>query len=179
MKDSKVAVRYAKAVLDAAISNKSADAVEKDMRSILTTLSGSKELQDFLKNPVVDGSTKKKVLHTVFTDANAITEGLFTILLENKRIALLNEVALKYIILNETLKGEELAVVTTAVALTPELEKKVLKKINELTKNKISIKNNIDESILGGFVLRIGDLQYDASIAQTLRNLKKEFTNSL
>ena len=106
-------------------------------------------------------------------------QGLINILIDNKRVDLLNEVAEKYIILNEELKGKEMAFVTTAVPLTPELEKDILKKVTELTGKKVTIENKIDESIVGGFVLRVGDLQYDASIANKLSNLKREFTNSL
>ena len=62
---------------------------------------------------------------------------------------------------------------------TADLETKILAKVSELTGNKVSIENKIDENIIGGFVLRVGDLQYDASIANKLNSLKREFTNSL
>mgnify|MGYP001793881919 FL=1 len=48
-----------------------------------------------------------------------------------------------------------------------------------MTGKKVTIENKIDTSILGGFVLRVGDLQYDASIANKLDALKREFTDSL
>ncbi|SHI50916.1 ATP synthase F1 subunit delta [Pseudozobellia thermophila] len=179
MSDSRAAVRYAKAVLDLAVEKKAADAVEKDMRSIVATVSGSKELQDLLKSPVVKAEIKNGALKAVFEGASEITKGLIDTLTSNKRVALLGEVALKYIILNEDLKGEGVAHVTTAVALTPELEKKVLDQVARLTGNKVTIENKVDGSIIGGFVLRVGDLQYDASIANKLNNLKLEFTNSL
>jgi F-type H+-transporting ATPase subunit delta len=72
----------------------------------------------------------------------------------------------------------EVATVTTAVPLTKELEAKVLAKIKELTGNDVSLENKIDESIIGGFILRVGDLQYNASIANKLNTLKREFTNN-
>ena len=77
------------------------------------------------------------------------------------------------------MKGEDVAYVTTAVPLTADLEKKVLAEVSKITGNKVTIENKIDESIIGGFVLRVGDLQYDASIANKLNSLKREFTNSL
>jgi F-type H+-transporting ATPase subunit delta len=69
--------------------------------------------------------------------------------------------------------------VTTAVPLTPSLEKKILAQVEKITSNKITLENQIDESIIGGFILRIGDLQYNASISNKLNNLKREFTNSI
>ncbi|WP_299430919.1 ATP synthase F1 subunit delta [uncultured Maribacter sp.] len=179
MSNSRAAVRYAKAILDLAVDNTSVDAVEADMRSIVSTIAESKELRDLLESPVVSGETKKSTLLAVFSGSNTITEGAISNLIANKRISILNEVALKYIILNEQLKGKDVAYVTTAVPLTADLEKKVLEKVTKLTGKEVTLENKIDESILGGFVLRVGDLQYDASIANKLNNLQREFTSSL
>lgn len=179
MNESRAAIRYAKAILDLAVDNKTTDAVEKDMRSVLNTLRDSKELHQMMASPVVSSEAKKSVLLEIFKGSNAITTGLIDILVSNKRIGLFNDVAEKYIILNEELKGEGVAFVTTAVPLSADLEKKILAKISGLTLNKVVVQNFVDESIIGGFVLRMGDMQFDSSIATKLSNLKREFTNSL
>ncbi|UII77557.1 ATP synthase F1 subunit delta [Flagellimonas sp. HMM57] len=179
MNESRAAIRYAKATLDFAIEKKAAAAVEKDMREIVAVITENTELQNVLESPVVKGQAKKDALHAIFKGSQEITKGLISTLTDNKRIALLKEVALKYIILHEQLKGEDVAFVTTAVPLTAALEKKVLTEVAKITGNKVTIENKIDESIIGGFVLRVGDLQYDASVANKLNGLKREFTNSL
>ena len=179
MNNSRAAIRYAKAILDLAVDNKATDAVEKDMRTIKATIAESADLKEMLASPVVKSELKMNSLKEIFKGSNTITEGLINILVENKRVNLLNDVAEKFIILNEDLKGKGVAIVTTAIPLTPELEQKILSKVAELTGNKVSIENKIDESIIGGFVLRVGDLQYDASIANKLNSLKREFTSSL
>jgi F-type H+-transporting ATPase subunit delta len=179
MNESRAAARYAKAILDFAVEKKKTDVLEEDMRSIVATMSASKELREMLGSPVLKGELKKKALMAIFKGSHEITEGLIDLLIQNRRISLLNEVALKYIILNEDLKGEGVAFVTTAVPLSGELEKKVLRKISSITGNKITIKNEIDKSIVGGFILRVGDLQYDASIANKLNTIKREFTKSI
>ena len=66
--------------------------------------------------------------------------------------------------------------VTTAVPLSSALEKIVLAKAKELSKAEISLTNNVDPSIVGGFILRIGDLQYNASVSNQLEHLKRELT---
>ncbi|MBT8313352.1 MAG: ATP synthase F1 subunit delta [Maribacter sp.] len=179
MKDTRAAIRYAKAILDIAVDNKATDAVENDMRSVVTTISNSKELKDLLASPVVRGEDKKSALSKIFKGSHAITEGLLKLLVDNQRVGMLNEVALKYIILNEQLKGQDVAVVTTALPLTKDLEKKILAQVAKITGNEVTIENKIDEAIIGGFVLRVGDLQFDASVANKLSNLRREFTNSL
>ncbi|MBD0779672.1 ATP synthase F1 subunit delta [Maribacter sp. ANRC-HE7] len=179
MKDTRAAIRYAKAILDIAVDNKATADVENDMRSVVKTISDSKELRNMLASPIVKAEDKKSALTTIFKGAHAISEGLIKLLVDNRRIGMLNEVALKYIILNEQLKGQDVAVVTTAVPLTKDLEKKILVQLAQITSNEVTIQNKIDEDIIGGFILRIGDLQFDASVANKLNNLKREFTNSL
>ena len=179
MSEQRAALRYAKAILDLAVDHKSTDAVESDMRNITATLSESKELRNVLSSPVVNGTTKKDALLAIFKGTNEITKGLLNTLTDNKRIGLLGEVALKYIILNQNLKGQGVAYVTTAVALTPALEAKVLEQVAKITTDKVTIENKIDKTIIGGFILRVGDLQYDASVANKLSEIKREFVGQL
>ncbi len=67
--------------------------------------------------------------------------------------------------------------VTTAVPLTEELEAKVLAKVQALTGKDVSLEKIVDESLIGGFILRVGDKQFDASISNKLNNLKRDFLN--
>ena len=90
------------------------------------------------------------------------------------------EVSKKYIELYNEAQGVKLAQVTTAVPLSNELEEKVLAKVKELTgSDKVTLERKIDESIIGGFILRIGDLQYNASISNSLAKIKREFSKSI
>ena len=162
-----------------ALEDKAAEAVEVDMQKIASTITQSVELQRVLESPVIKTEAKKNALLEIFKDSHEVSKGLIQTLLDNKRIGLLQEVALKYIILHQTHKGEETAYVTTAVPLTGELEKKILEAVTKATGKKVALENRIDQNIIGGFVLRIGDTQYDASIASKLNGIKREFTNSL
>ncbi|TCK67769.1 ATP synthase F1 subcomplex delta subunit [Winogradskyella wandonensis] len=173
---NRAAIRYAKAVLSLARDQKAEEAVNNDMKSIVNAIAQSKELHQMLQSPVVRSSEKKAVLSSVFATANSNTTNLIDTLISNKRLALLNDVATSYTHLYDELRGSQLAKVTTAVPLTDELKTKVLAKVKELTGKEAQVENIIDESILGGFILRVGDKQYNASIANKLNKLKREFT---
>ena len=175
MAGTRAAIRYAKAVLSLAKDQNTAEAVNIDMKQIATAIAKSDDLNVMLKNPVVRSSTKKKALLAVFNNSNIITINLIDILITNKRLSLLGEVALKVNQLYDKLKGTEVAMVTTAIPLTDNLKSKVLAKAKELTGKDVEIKNIIDQSIIGGFILRIGDIQYNASITNKLNKLKREF----
>lgn len=176
MAGSRAAIRYAKAVLSLASDNKVADKVNADMKQIASAIATNSDLNAMLQSPVVRSSDKLSVLKAVFGDANNATTNLINTLITNKRIALLGDVANKFNHLYDALRDTQVAKVTTATPLTKDLEKKVLAKVKELTGKSTEIMNTVDESILGGFVLRVGDLQYDASIANKLNKLKREFT---
>lgn len=174
---SRAAIRYAKAILDIANSNGKAANVNDDMKSIATTVAENKELSDFLSNPTVKGEVKLSAISEVFASVQKETKSLFRLLLENKRFEILPAVASQYNLLFDELNGVEVAKVTTAFPITPELEAKVLAKIKEFSNKAVTINNVVDESIIGGFILRIGDRQYNASIANGLQTIKRELLN--
>jgi len=177
---TKAGIRYAKAVLQQATENQTAAVVFGDMESIRATLDGSKELRNVLKSPVVKIKDKKEALLSIFKDTSDLSKSLIKILVQNKRVNALGAVALSYINLYNDSQGVKVADVTTAVALSSELEAKVLAKVKELTgSDNVSLRNEIDPNIIGGFILRVGDLQYNASIANQLRSIKREFSKQL
>ena len=105
------------------------------------------------------------------------TKSLFRLLQENKRFEILADIAKQYIAQYDVLNGVEVAKVTTAFPMNAELESKVLAKVATISNKKITIENIVDPSIIGGFILRIGDKQYNASVANRLQELKREFSN--
>lgn len=179
MKHSRAAVRYAKAALDFAVEQKAVDAVEKDMRAILKAIGENDALREMLGSPVVDSETRKQALDKIFGGQHEISRGLIHLLIQNKRISMLNEVALKFVVLTEELKGRDVAYITTAIPLTEEMEKKALTQLAGITDKQVTLQNRINKDIIGGFILRVGDIQYDASIATRLNSIKREFTKSL
>ena len=178
MKGTRAAIRYAKAILDLAKDQNSASAVNEDMKQIIATVAANKELQLLLDSPIVKLSHKAAVLKEIFPNANSITFGLVNVLVENKRLNLLALAANEYTTLFDADSGKQKAVVTTAIPLTDELNTQVLAKVKELTGKEAVIENYVDESILGGFILRIGDLQYNASIANKFNNLRRTFSQN-
>lgn len=177
MNSSKAAIRYAKAVLNQAIESKSADVVFDDMQAVAATIEGSKELRSVLGSPVIKSEDKQAALLTIFEDTSENTKNLIKVLVTNKRAADLGDVANSYINLYNDSKGVKAATVTTAVPITSEIEKIVLAKVKEITgSTSVTLENIVDDTIIGGFILRVGDLQYNASIANNLNKLKREFT---
>ena len=177
MTGTRAALRYAKAILDVSNAKGNADAVSSDLKTILNAISQSNELKLFLENPVIKGGAKLAALNEIFASANADTKNLFSVLFQNKRLDILEVITKQYATLYDAFKGVEIAYVTTATPLTSELEAQVLAKIKEFSNKKITIVNNVNKDIIGGFIIRLGDMQYNASIVNKLSQLQREFNN--
>lgn len=176
---SRAAIRYAKAILNLAKNQGSDQAVYNDMQLIEATIQDSADLKVLLKSPIIKLSDKVTALEAIFgSKVNNYSIGLIKLLANNKRLDILEAVANDYQIIYDHLESVEVAIVTTAVPLTEALEATVKQKVKELTGNETSLTNKVNPDILGGFILRVGDLQYDASIIKSLRELEKSFDDS-
>lgn len=174
---SRAAVRYAKAILEMAQGTGNAANVADDMALIAATVKSNKELQDFIGSPTVRSEVKESALKEIFGESQAVTQGLFHLLLENKRFSILPDIAAQYKEQYDVANGIEVAIVTTAFPIDGDLEAKVLAKIKEFSNKQVTLKNVVDPAIIGGFIIRIGDKQFNASVANRLLTLKRELSN--
>ena len=177
MAGTRAAIRYAKAILEIAESKGVATNVSEDMTLIASTIKSNEELSTFIQNPTIKVEVKESALLEIFANSNAVTKSLIHLLFENKRFEILNAIALEYNALFDIMNNVEVAKVTTAIPMDAALEAKVLAKIATFSDKKVTIENVVDPSIIGGFILRIGDKQYNASVANRLQVLKRELSN--
>jgi len=175
MSGTRAAIRYAKAILSVATDNQTSEKIQLEMDEIAHTIASNAALNEALKSPVVKLSEKAAVLDKVFNNFSPELKSLFQTLAQNKRIDLLEEISLQYKQLYDQFNNKEVATVTTAVPMTSAMEAKVMAKLKTLSSKKISLKKTVDETILGGFILRVGDQQYNASVSNQLNELKNKF----
>jgi len=178
MANSRAAIRYATAILELAKEQNIAEAINADMQMITSTVTENKDLKILLQSPIVKMDTKIATLKEIFANANPLTLKLVDVLAVNKRMDIFATTATEYTALFNAANGFQKAVVTTAIPLTEAMTEKVLAKVKELTGKEAIIENKVDENILGGFILRVGDLQYNASIANKFNNLKRTFSQN-
>ena len=179
MKGTRAALRYAKATLNLAKEKGLAEEINSDMLLVSKTISDNHDLLNMLRSPIIKSAAKKTILTEIFgTKINVITHGVINLLIENKRLELLPLVASEYTIIFDFLKGVEIAHVTSAVPLNKDLENRILKKVREISGKDITLKNIIDPSIVGGFILRVGDKQFDSSVSGQLSKLLSNFEDN-
>ena len=178
MKSSRAAIRYAKALLLEAVEKNSVEETFSDMEFVKKTFADNIELKHMTGSRVIKNSIKLSSLSLIFKDLGSLTLSLINILHENNRMNIFDIVALKYIELYNDFKEIQSATVTTAVPLNNELEDQVLETISKLTNKKTTLTNRVDKSLIGGFVLRVGDIEYNASFKNKLKNIKQDFNKN-
>jgi F-type H+-transporting ATPase subunit delta len=140
----------------------------------------SKELVVLLKSPIIKADKKGKVLDAITGGKISVITATFNkLLLQKGREFYLPEIITAFIDQYKVHLGIQTAKLTTAVAISEELKQSILDKIGAVRTGKtIELETAVDESLIGGFVLEVGDQLVDGSIAFDLRNIKKQFQNN-
>jgi len=177
----KAAGRYAKSLIDLATENQALEAIKDDMFRFEQVVDDHSQLEAILKNPIVPLDKKQGILNGLFGGkVNAITESFFKLMVNKGRSGILFETAKQFMAQYQALKGIVNAEVTSAIALTDDNRKAISELVKQsLGANEVLIKEKVDEKLIGGFILKVGDKQFNASIANGLDKLKKEFAQSV
>ena len=178
MKATRASLRYAKATLAFAEEANSSQKVYDDMQVLSSLMKENEELSSVIENPMLAAEKKKVILNKLLPDVSVQTQELFSLLANNNRMELLGGTCEQYIELFAAHKGEVKAIVTSAIALTPELKQQILIEAKKLSDKKAILENKIDPSIIGGYILKIGDMQHDASVSNQLNSIKTTLTKT-
>ena len=174
---SRAAIRYAKAMYDIAVEENFINEVYKDMSLIKGLYGDSLDFNSLLSNSQINYQDKKKAILSLLENSNTITEKLIDLLIHNKRVSIIGDIAISFIQLYNKHNDIKEATVITASPINDDLKSIMLSKINISDPKSISLTNIIDSSIIGGFIIRFDGKEYNASVKQNLNNLKKELTN--
>lgn len=178
MSEVTVALRYAKALIDLAKEQKVLEEVKNDMILFYKTVKGSPELNAVLANPIVSHSKKVNILADIFgARVNKVSIALLNIMVNKGRGAILYDTAHEFIGLYDVLHHITYAKVTSATALSAANKQDMLNQIQASVGGTIKLHTEVDASLIGGFVITIGDRRIDTSVASSLKKLKKEFAD--
>jgi F-type H+-transporting ATPase subunit delta len=180
MTESKVAVRYSKSLTGLAQEQGVLDSVNKDMELIERTIRKSRELAALLKNPTVKTEKKLNILNQLFADkVHKLSLSFLNIITRKKRSEFLFAITVQFQKMFKQLKGIETVVITSAIGLDDRLRKEVIELARKGSNSEIELIENVDKRLIGGFILRMGDVQYDASILRNLRKFSKELHSNI
>lgn len=176
MSEIQVASRYAKSLIDLAGEQNILEEVKKDIELFIETCMVSSQLQAVLKNPIISLDKKAGILEGLFAGKlNKMILSFFKIAVRKGRSAILYATAKEFISQYNTLKNIVDATVTSASPLSSDNLSQIENVIKQVTKGEVILTSKVDPALIGGFVLKVGDKQFDTSISSKLNKLRKEF----
>jgi F-type H+-transporting ATPase subunit delta len=175
MSEYKVSKRYAISILESAVEKKEIDAVCSDMQLIASTLKASKELIRVLSSPIIRPNVKLSILEEIFkTKINPDTLNFLKFLIEKNRENLLENIAKIFLDLKDEKDGIVNVEVRAPENFTGDQLEKFKINLEKTLDKKVRLNLKIDSEIIGGFIAKVGDTVYDASLKHQLELLKKQ-----
>lgn len=180
MPNPRLAGRYAKSLIGLAIERNQLEEVYTDMLYMQGVCKSSRELVSMLKSPVINADKKEAVLHAITNGkVNALTTAFNKLLVTKGREEALPEIIYAFIEQYKTKKEIYTITLTTATPVSEELKQAIVSKVQQQTAMKnIDLRTEVNEDLIGGFKLELGDSLVDASIAYDLNKVKSQFMNN-
>ncbi len=165
--------RYAKALIALANEQGKLEEVYNDMKFFEAVCSENDEFRKIMANPIVRHEKKFGILKKIFENrVTNVTFSIFSVLTRKNREQLLYPIAQEFHKLYDEQKGIQKVQVLTPVALTDAQKAEFSKIVSESMNKTVELTEKIDESLIGGYVLKVGDTQIDTSVKHKLSELK-------
>ena len=180
MSAGRIAYRYAKALIEIAQEQKVLEDVVKDMSMLHNLTTESREFHLMLKSPIINTEKKVSILKQAFEGKmHQVTLGFINLLASKKREAYVPEMTRSFMEQYDDIRGITKVYLTTPIKPNDSMLQKVHGVLSKASGIKeVDLKTEIDQDILGGFVLRFKDKLYDDSVSSRLRELKAEFDDN-
>tara|TARA_B100001109_G_C18707646_1_gene401003 strand:+ start:241 stop:774 length:534 start_codon:yes stop_codon:yes gene_type:complete len=177
MKHSRATTRYAKAFYQFSVEEKVLKEAYNDMTSLKELCEKNKDFLMLLKTPIVNAERKIKIFKKIFTGKlNIATLSFICSVASNKRESLLSAIATKFISFYKKHNNISTATVVSAAPLSEETKKEIIKLIKRKNNTNVEIDEVVNEEIIGGIIINMGDKQIDASISNKIKKIRKQFT---
>jgi F-type H+-transporting ATPase subunit delta len=177
MLTSKVAKRYAQGLLDFTNESGQTATVFSEMKDVVKIMKESADLNKFFMTPYIDSKKKVEVANEIFKGLSVSSKNLITLVIKHGRENQLKNIAQEFINKVEDINGVQRVTLTTATQLSKENLDQILRSTNLVNADtNFDINVIVKPEILGGYILRVGDQQVDASVKSKLNQVKKDFS---
>jgi F-type H+-transporting ATPase subunit delta len=164
---------YAEALFDSAKDSDKLDAIREQLAEFADALAESRDMQVFFFSPYFSSKEKREGLERAVSGAEPQLQNFLALLVEKHRMPVIFRIRRKF---EELWAAENKRIdvtVTSAVGLDEKVIEQIGSEIEKQTGQKVELSSNVDESVLGGLVVQVGNMVLDASIRNRLEKLRK------
>lgn len=174
MNESKISVRYAKALFQLGKEKNVLDTIVADMKLVGELCNTVKDFWLMVESPVIKTSQKRKTVKLVLTDKlDAISLNFLDMVFENRREIFIKDMVRNFLALCRKDKGIVSAKLTTAGLIDLDDKTNLSEMLKKAFNSKIELEEVLDKDIIGGFILRVDDQELDASVSNQLSQIKR------
>ena len=172
-----IANRYAEALFQLSEDDNITTEIYNELHDVVHIIKSNADLDNVLKSPLVAKSEKVQLIEALFDNKiNNNLKNFLKILVEKGRISSLKSIELTFKqLLNEKNNVIE-GTVISAIPLTGEKVKELEKTLSKKYNKNVTLENEVDASILGGVLVRLGNTQIDGSVKTRLNNIKDQLS---
>ena len=174
----KISARYSAAIFALTEAAQASDAVAEELSALATAVTENEALAQFLKNPLIGRETKAAALHDLAKKFHTLTKKSLATLASQGRAELLPYVAEAFAKQVALAKGELMAEVTSARALSAATEKQIADALYKATGRSVQIQMKQDPAVLGGVKIQLGSLLLDATLQGALDGMRNQLLNA-
>ena len=180
MKSTRLSSRYAKSLLNLVVEKNKLEETLNDMKYIVDLCSNNKDLVLMLKSPIIKTDKKLSILSEIFSkNISETTMAFINIITNKKREMHLEAIAVSFIGLYKSHKNIKTVSITTAVPLSDQIKSEIMSYIKKTGGEEVELTEIVNEDIIGGVIIKMGDKQLDASVTRKIKKLKKTFNKNL
>jgi F-type H+-transporting ATPase subunit delta len=175
-----ISKRYARALFSFALEKGQIEQVYRDMLLVNEVMKDNRELRYVMSSPIIPGGKKIRIIRSLLEKRiSELTFRFIILVLKKDRALLIRFIASNYIDLYNDHHNIVTAVLVTASKINPETRDDLLQQLNAISDKTIKLEEEVNEDLIGGFVLRFKDAKYDASLRNKLDELSKKFDQDL
>lgn len=176
----RISYRYANSFFQLAEEKKSLKNIAEDVEIIYNTFVQSKELRAILRNPVIKQKDKKNLLSKIFgAKIRKETSDFLEFIVAKGREDIITEIMKEFLNLRDEKEGIVRTNIVSSIELTDDVKKNLTSTLEKRTSKKVKTDYSVDPNIIGGFIVKIKDTVYDASVKHQLELLRKKFSQEI
>jgi F-type H+-transporting ATPase subunit delta len=176
--EGQVARVYARALFAAAQAADRVEPVRRELGEFVAARAASVSLRHVLADPQVDEAAKRRVLAELTRDAEPLVANTLQLLLQKGRLVIAAELSSELEALAATEAEIVKVEVTSAIELGPDAEKRLTAKVAEATGRHVELTKRVDAGVLGGLVVRVGDVIVDGSLRSRILQLRRRLVTA-
>ncbi len=177
MSNYRIAVRYAKSLMELAIDNEKLEEVKEDIDMFYSLCNTNRDFINFLRNPIIHSYKKSGIIKHIFEEKfNELTFRFIEIVTRKGREDVLPDIAGQFLVLYRQHKKIQIVEVVTPGKLDKSLREDFMDFARDYVGKdwKVELNEKVKEDLIGGFVVKIGDKQIDSSVSSKLREIRKK-----